>query len=41
MVITDIIFRIALAICVGGFIGYEREMRNRPAGFITHTLVEL
>jgi len=39
MVITDIIFRIVLAICVGGFIGYEREMRNRPAGFITHTLV--
>lgn len=39
MVITDIIFRILLAICVGGFIGYEREMRNRPAGFITHTLV--
>ena len=39
MVATDIIIRIVLAILVGGFIGYEREMRNRPAGFITHTLV--
>lgn len=35
----DIIIRIILAIFIGGFIGYEREMRNRPAGFITHTLV--
>jgi putative Mg2+ transporter-C (MgtC) family protein len=28
-----------MAIVIGGFIGYEREMSNRPAGFITHTLV--
>jgi len=35
----EIFLRIGLAIVVGGFIGYEREMRNRPAGFITHTLV--
>lgn len=35
----DILIRISLAIVIGGFIGYEREMRNRPAGFITHTLV--
>lgn len=34
-----ILTRIILAILIGGFIGYEREMRNRPAGFITHTLV--
>jgi len=34
-----ILTRIMLAIVIGGFIGYEREMRNRPAGFITHTLV--
>jgi len=39
MPVSDIIIRIVFAICVGGFIGYEREMRNRPAGFITHTLV--
>lgn len=36
---TEIFLRIILAIFVGGFIGYERELRNRPAGFITHTLV--
>jgi len=35
----EIFLRIGLAVVVGGFIGYEREMRNRPAGFITHTLV--
>lgn len=35
----DIFIRMVLAIIIGGFIGYEREMRNRPAGFITHTLV--
>lgn len=35
----DILIRISLAILIGGFIGYEREMSNRPAGFITHTLV--
>ncbi len=36
---SDIIIRILLAIAIGGVIGYEREMRNRPAGFVTHTLV--
>ena len=36
---VDILIRISLAIIIGGFIGYEREMSNRPAGFITHTLV--
>ncbi len=35
----DIIFRIILAILLGGFVGFEREMTNRPAGFVTHTLV--
>jgi len=35
----EILTRIMLAIVIGGFIGYEREMKNRPAGFITHTLV--
>lgn len=39
MTTTEILTRITLAILIGGFIGYEREMRNRPAGFITHTLV--
>jgi putative Mg2+ transporter-C (MgtC) family protein len=27
------------AMVLGGVIGYEREMRNRPAGFRTHMLV--
>ena len=39
MTIVDILLRIAMAIVIGGFIGYEREMRHRPAGFITHILV--
>lgn len=39
MTIQDMIIRIAMAIVIGGFVGYEREMRNRPAGFVTHTLV--
>ena len=39
MVVQDIIIRIMMAIFIGGFVGYEREMRNRPAGFVTHTLV--
>ncbi len=34
-----IIIRIALAVLIGGLIGYEREIRNRPAGFRTHMLV--
>lgn len=39
MEVRDILVRITMAIVIGGFVGYEREMRNRPAGFITHTLV--
>ena len=33
------ILRIFLAVFVGAVIGYERERRNKPAGFITHTMV--
>lgn len=29
----------ACAMALGGVIGYEREMKNRPAGFRTHMLV--
>lgn len=29
----------AYAMALGGVIGYERELRNRPAGFRTHMLV--
>ncbi|NLK86791.1 MAG: MgtC/SapB family protein [Clostridiaceae bacterium] len=33
------ILRLMLAAALGGFIGYEREHTNRPAGFRTHILV--
>ena len=32
-------FRLVLATLLGGFVGYEREMHNRWAGFRTHILV--
>lgn len=35
----EIILRLALAIIIGGAIGYERQYKNRPAGFRTHILV--
>lgn len=35
----EIVIRLILAIIVGGVIGYEREFKNRPAGFRTHILV--
>lgn len=35
----DILIRLALAMSVGGIIGYDREYKNRPAGFRTHILV--
>lgn len=39
MEVYEIIIRLALAILIGGAIGYEREFKNRPAGFRTHILV--
>jgi putative Mg2+ transporter-C (MgtC) family protein len=35
----EILLRMVLAAALGGFIGYEREHLNRPAGFRTHILV--
>lgn len=35
----EVIIRVVVAILVGGVIGYERQMTNRPAGFRTHILV--
>lgn len=35
----EVVIRLILAIIVGGLIGYERENKNRPAGFRTHILV--
>ena len=34
-----IIGQVVLAMVLGGFIGFERELANKPAGFRTHTLV--
>ncbi|MEW9096599.1 MAG: MgtC/SapB family protein [Clostridiaceae bacterium] len=39
MNVKEIIIRVILSILVGGIIGYERESKNRPAGFKTHILV--
>ncbi len=35
----EILLRLAIAVLTGGAIGYERESKNRPAGFRTHILV--
>ena len=39
MPVYEVAIRLALAVVVGGLIGYEREFKNRPAGFRTHILV--
>lgn len=39
MGIVDIIIRVALSLALGGLIGLERQLRDQPAGFRTHTLV--
>jgi putative Mg2+ transporter-C (MgtC) family protein len=40
---TDIemIFRMLLAVALGGLIGYEREITHKPAGLRTHIFVSL
>jgi len=35
----EIVLRLLTAILCGGIIGYEREFKDKPAGFITHMLV--
>lgn len=37
--ILETCIRLILACLLGGIVGYEREHRNRPAGFRTHILV--
>lgn len=37
--LIDIVLRAVMAIVVGGFIGRERDAKNRPAGIRTHSLV--
>lgn len=41
MTTLTVITRLSIAMVLGGAIGYEREYRNRPAGFRTHMLVSL
>jgi putative Mg2+ transporter-C (MgtC) family protein len=36
---SSILFRLVLAVLLGGVIGMEREMHGRPAGFRTHIVV--
>ncbi len=39
MEVREMIFRIILALLIGGIIGWEREKSHHPAGFRTHMLV--
>lgn len=39
MNLYEVIIRLVLAVVIGGAVGYEREFKNRPAGFRTHILV--
>lgn len=41
MTTLTVLTRLFIALLLGGAIGYEREYRNRPAGFRTHMLVSL
>lgn len=36
---TSVLFRLILAVLLGGVVGMEREMHGRPAGFRTHIVV--
>ncbi len=36
---VDILIRLLISVVIGGIIGYDREFKNRPAGFRTHILV--
>lgn len=37
----DVFLRLSVAVVVGGLVGFDREMRNKPAGLRTHILVSL
>lgn len=39
LTLAEISIRLLLAIIISGFIGYDREHKNRPAGIKTHMLV--
>lgn len=40
-VVVQILFKLGLAVLLGGLIGYERERGGRPAGIRTHMLLVL
>jgi len=37
--LIEMLTRVLVAIVTGGIIGLEREVKNKPAGFITHTVL--
>ena len=37
--VTEIILRVLISVAIGGLIGLERGMKNRPAGLRTYMLV--
>jgi putative Mg2+ transporter-C (MgtC) family protein len=39
--VADLIIRLGVSVLLGSMIGYERELRERPAGLRTHLLVSL
>ncbi|HJE15914.1 MAG TPA: MgtC/SapB family protein [Lapidilactobacillus dextrinicus] len=39
LTLAEISIRLLLAVIISGFIGYDREHKNRPAGIKTHMLV--
>lgn len=39
--LAAIVLRIFVSLCIGGIIGTERGIRNRPAGFMTYVLVSV
>lgn len=41
LTIQGIVIRITVAVVLGGIIGLERELKNRPAGFRTYMLVSI
>jgi putative Mg2+ transporter-C (MgtC) family protein len=39
MIESSVLYRLVLAVLLGGVVGMEREMHGRPAGFRTHIVV--
>ena len=37
----ELLFKILLAVALGAIVGFERELKHRPAGLRTHMLVSL